>query len=683
MKKNNYTSFKNFLLYPWSIICFLIFHVALALSWLYFANFWDLGFNSLWGMFAFLPWFLAIFIPCLLFGTWNNENSKLNTLTLIPSAFVFLSCLFASSFPIWIVINYTGTADNLLIFVSYLATLFLCAIFISLASCCYLLFKNQILNLLTAVILGIAFAYISAPFFMPIIQGLLLPSSLFFFPATLIFLLFSSYLLNNNLLSFARKIIECSAAACILISMTVIFKPLDDSIFFDLTKLRVYSLSESSKTALKTLNSPVTIIFKKSPEFQEYNNALKKLLQRYVNESENKITLNEYPISNNEKSSLVIFDDTDKYKEIEILEGYGSIALENAITSAILELSQKSKKKIALISSLPIDGDPELNIPRWEIMKQIRERFDVSIIADDTQKIPDNIDVLLMVNPKNLSENIKKEIDNFTLNQGKLLLFLDPIPESEKAYPEAIKIGNINLNDWLDNLGVVFYNDKIVANPKNARKVLKDGNLIDYIIRLCITKLDFNNNDALMQNIEQLNITSAGYFDIIPKDNLVVTPLFSSGSDSGFFSLETVLENNNPITLKQKYIPDDKDYILALRVTGSPLSTYNKLLKSSNPVDILIFADTDILYDQFWILPNNGAFADNGDMILNALETLSDAPSLADLRAKQKQPLDVILIKKTNEKTILSIIALVPSPALLLILWIIYLWKRKLKNDKK
>ena len=204
--------------------------------------------------------------------------------------------------------------------------------------------------------------------------------------------------------------------------------------------------------------------------------------------------------------------------------------------------------------------------------------------------------------------------------------------------------------------------------------------------RICIVlgaNLDFNNNDALMQNIEQLNITSAGYFDIIPKDNLVVTPLFSSGSDSGIFSLETVLENNNPITLKQKYIPDDKDYILALRVTGSPLSTYNKLLKSSNPVDILIFADTDILYDQFWILPNNGAFADNGDMILNALETLSDAPSLADLRAKQKQPLDVILIKKTNEKTILSIIALVPSPALLLILWIIYLWKRKLKNDKK
>ncbi|MBR7158593.1 MAG: GldG family protein [Alphaproteobacteria bacterium] len=686
MTKSNLSSFKDFFLNPWALICFIAFYAALGLAWLYFGNFWALGFNSLWGMFAFLPWILAVFIPCLLLGMWaDNPTVKCSKRFLY--AFLFICFLFAASFPIWIAVNYTGPVDNSLIFASYAVSVMLSAIFIGIADCCSYLFKNQILNLILAIAIGIIFAYASGPYFMPLIQGLLLPSAMIYFPAALVLVLFISYL-RYSPIKAGRRTVEIISAAVIFLSLNIIVKPLDNYVFADLTKNGLYSLTASSKSAVQTLKAPITIMLKSSPEFAEYTNALRKLLQSYEKAANNNITIKEYPNVSGETISLAIMDDTDKHKEIQNLDGYGSAALENAITSAILEVAGNSKKTIGLISSLPIDGqhenfNPAKNIPRWEVMKQIRERFNVAVISPDEDKIPENIDVLLLINPKNFSESFKQSLDNFIMTKGKMLVFLDPLPEAEKAYPEAALPGAITAHDWFTNLGFKFHGDKIVANPENARKVLKDGKLIDYIVRLCIPKSDFNNNDALMKNLQQINITSSGYFEIIPKDNLVVTPLFTSGVDSGVFALSEILADNNPNTLAKKYTPDDNDYILALRVTGTPESMYKEGVKASNPVDIMLFADSDILYDQFWILPKEGAFADNGDMVLDALENLSGSPSLADLRTKQKQTLDLIMIKDPVTKRNISLLALIPLPGIVVLVWGIFLWQRRFRNDSK
>ncbi len=687
MKKLHSLCLKDFFLNPWALICFLAFYAAIGAAWLYLGNFWETGENSLFGMFAFMPWILAVFIPCLLMGLWPEIPDNETKCHHFLPAFLFISIALLASFPIWLAVNFTGSIDNPVILLSYLATIVLSSAFIGIAIFCAAISKNQILNLILAITLGIIFAYASGRYFMPLIQGVVLPSSVVYFVAAPAFIFFASYVRREQKKSF-KKAIEIICTATIFISFVVIANPIDNYYFFDLTKNNLYSLSKSSKQAVKKLKAPVTIELKAAPEFAVYTNALKKVLQSYVRAAEGNIKIKEYPAVGNEKISLFITDDTDRQKDIPLLEGYGNRALENVITSAILEVSANENKTIGIISSLPIDGreasfNPAQNIPRWEVMKQIRERFSVYPIALSADKIPEEVDVLMIVNPKKIPESLKKAIDAFILTKGRMLVFLDPLPEAEKAYPEAVQSGKMNADDWFTNLGFKFYHDRIVANPKNARKVLKDGKLTDYIIRLCIPRKDLNTNDELMKYIEQINITSSGYFDIFPKDNLVISPLFSSGTDSGIFSLAEVLEGNDPQTLADKYKPDGNDYILALRITGTPESIYQPGEKASQPVDILVFADSDILYDQFWILPKEGAFADNGDLVLNALENLSEAPSLAALRAKQKQPPDLIMIKDIVSRRNISLLALLPLPLAVLFGWGGFLLVRRYRHVRK
>ena len=59
--------------------------------------------------------------------------------------------------------------------------------------------------------------------------------------------------------------------------------------------------------------------------------------------------------------------------------------------------------------------------------------------------------------------------------------------------------------------------------------------------------------------------------------------------------------------------------------------------------NIIVVADSDILYDQFWTEAENNfgeisqtAFAGNGEFIINALDNLSGSESLISLRGRGK-----------------------------------------------
>ena len=65
-------------------------------------------------------------------------------------------------------------------------------------------------------------------------------------------------------------------------------------------------------------------------------------------------------------------------------------------------------------------------------MGQIREFFDIETLIDyrensaKLEKIPDNIDVLFVVQPLNLTDETIYAIDQYALGGGKIFMALDP-----------------------------------------------------------------------------------------------------------------------------------------------------------------------------------------------------------------------------------------------------------------
>ena len=88
------------------------------------------------------------------------------------------------------------------------------------------------------------------------------------------------------------------------------------------------------------------------------------------------------------------------------------------------------------MSGLPIMGEFNPMMMRmgqmsrsdpWIIVSELKKDFEVKEIQLQTEKIDDDVKVLIVIHPKSLSEKTQFAIDQFVLRGGKLLAFLDPL----------------------------------------------------------------------------------------------------------------------------------------------------------------------------------------------------------------------------------------------------------------
>ena len=108
--------------------------------------------------------------------------------------------------------------------------------------------------------------------------------------------------------------------------------------------------------------------------------------------------------------------------------------LEQDITQKIFELTHP-RKKLGIITTLPVfDTVINNNVvsQEWQIIKQLRELYQLKHIKT-AEEFPDDLDVLMIINPQNLYADLTDKIKRYSLRQGKVLLILDNAAEAPRC----------------------------------------------------------------------------------------------------------------------------------------------------------------------------------------------------------------------------------------------------------
>ncbi len=99
-------------------------------------------------------------------------------------------------------------------------------------------------------------------------------------------------------------------------------------------------------------------------------------------------------------------------------------------------------------------GDP------WPIYTQLEELFTVRSVTPDVDHIDKDVDVLMLVHPKQLPQKTLYAIDQFVMRGGRILLFIDPnsgadTSGQDPSNPMAGMMANhsSDLEPLLDDLG--------------------------------------------------------------------------------------------------------------------------------------------------------------------------------------------------------------------------------------
>ena len=486
----------------------------------------------------------------------------------------------------------------------------------------------------------------------------------------------------------------------------------------DLTQDNLYTLSPSTKSLINELDEQITFklyvssgLSQQVPHLGVYANRVRDLLAEYESISGGKIKLellDPIPFSNIEDRAvasglrgipavsggdnmyfgLVGTNTTDDIEKIPFIQIDREAFLEYDISRMLFALAKTKPTVVGILSTLPTDGTVKFTatgqqeaVPPYVIRDQIGSLFETRFLGKELDGVPEDINVLLIVHPKNTSEKTLFSIDQYLLAGGKAIIFVDPFAETEAMQGQMMRpsIEGSSLAKLFDTWGLKYDPAKVVVDRLSARKVLPEaGNrLIEYLPWLELRGPSLDRRSPITSSIEVVAVASAGHISTSKEAPIKISPLIVSSPGSNLISAKKVQGFRNPKKLLREFTPGDGQYTIAARVNGTVQSSFpegltetksdhagsgkkdtkpirlpNKALKkSSQPLDVIVVADADILADRFWVIKRDFAgqkvpvaTANNGDFVLNAIESLSGGSNLMALRGRgtASRPFEVL-----------------------------------------
>jgi gliding motility-associatede transport system auxiliary component len=496
-------------------------------------------------------------------------------------------------------------------------------------------------------------------------------------------------------------------AAVILLSVNLI-----SSIEFrnwqaDMTQEKLFTISDGTKEVLRGLDEPIKVrlYFSKqlgeaSPRYASYFERVKSLLENYRDISGGKLEVSYFDpepfsveedravaaglkkVAYNAEGDVAYFglnavNSTDNQQTIDFFYPDRETFLEYDVTKLIYTLADPKKKVVGVITGLPIDGetDPRSGrpTPPWLIMQQIRELFDVRMLDQDTKSIPQDVDVLMVVQPGDLTPQASYAIDQYMLGGGRALVLIDPVSEMTQLTTMGKKQEGLDqLVKLLKAWGVAVDRKQVAADIEHAQRVRygpSGETVTDYVAWLNLDGSNMVKSDVLSAGIETLNLASAGVLHPADGAKTTVTPIIETSEQGMIITPLDVGIRSDPVNLLRSYKPGGKPLILAVRVSGVADSAFpdgapasdakkgaadaapskdngaaepaNGPRRESGKVNAIVIADSDLMADRFWVQGQEilgqrvvVPTAQNAALILGALENLTGSDALIALRGR-------------------------------------------------
>lgn len=482
--------------------------------------------------------------------------------------------------------------------------------------------------------------------------------------------------------------------ALILIGLVILSETLLSGFRLDLTENRQYTLSQGSRNILGSMEEPVTLyLFFSSeasrdlPQIRRYAQWVGELLEEMADRSGGKLTLHRVdpePFSRDEDRAaefglqavplgstgeslyfgLAATNSLDDVQAMPFLQPAKEQFLEYDVAKMITSLSHPSRQKIGLLSRLNMQAgyDPARQAMReaWTIYSQLDQAFEIVPVAPGGDELPPDIDLLLLAHPGELSDALLYEIDQFVLGGGRLIAFLDPFSEAAQSSNPTDPMaatgagGPSDLGSLLDAWGVAFDTSRVVGDALYALQVGMGAGSppVRHLAILAVRGDGFDQQDIVSADLESVNFSSSGWLAAAEGAETTFSPLVRSSANAAPIDAARLRFLVNPDDLATGFQPTGDRYALAARVTGPASSAFDGppsgvedathlASATESGIQVLLFADTDLLADRFWVQKQNflgqtltSAFADNGNLVINAVDHLLGSPDLINIRTR-------------------------------------------------
>jgi ABC-type uncharacterized transport system involved in gliding motility auxiliary subunit len=487
-------------------------------------------------------------------------------------------------------------------------------------------------------------------------------------------------------------------AALFLILVAVNYLASTASLRADLTEGRLHTLSPGTKKVLRGLPAPVKVkLYISAGEampvpLRSFARRVTGLVEEFKAVAGPNLVVERYdPRPDSEEEDAAQLDGIEpqqlatgeqfylglsasrleRKQAIPVLAPARERLLEYDLIRAIARAGTTERPKIGLMSGLPVLGQQYNPYTRqsaepWVLANELRRDFDVQTVNLTASGIDPDLKVLLLIHPRDISEQAEYALDQFVLRGGKLIAFVDPYAYFDQQPTPMPGMPPMVTSSTLPRLfkawGVTMEH-KVIADVVFASG---EGQRFTPTV-LSLNRTAFARDDVVMAQIETLLYAFGGAFDVKPADGLAVTELVRSSPNNMLVDEAKATVAGEEAT--RSFVPGGRSLPLALRLSGRfrtafpggrPVDKSAKpaaaapaahLAESARENSVVLVADVDMLQDgaavdvqevfgRKIIVPSNGNLA----FAQGLVEQLAADESLLSLksRAASFRPLTVV-----------------------------------------
>jgi gliding motility-associatede transport system auxiliary component len=482
---------------------------------------------------------------------------------------------------------------------------------------------------------------------------------------------------------------------------------------FDVTAEKAHTLSPGTKKILSKLDSRITLRFyctqgdnAMPPVLRTYARRIEDLLAEYKQQAKGKLVIEKIdprPDSEAEDSARLNGIEgqatgpfgSDKIYigiAVSLLDAKFSLPflpperqrlLEYDISRAIAGVVT-ARPVVGIMSGLPVFGEAPDPLMRpgqhraedWAFIMELKRDFTLKNVPMNATKIDDDIKVLLVAHPVDISDAAQYAIDQFVLRGGKLLAFLDPHAYFDQKHDRSqnFVIGGDNaakssLDKLLKAWGLNMDVNLVAADTSFASRNLQTGDSMPTL--LLVTREGIDENDVATSQIDNLVFPFAGVFTGKPADGLKEDVLVKCSANSEL--VDSLIATAASEKILRDFKPANVQYPLAVHLSGKFMTAFpdgaphssaggasvpaSQLKESSDKGEVVFVSDSDMLNDKVCIRvqnvmgrPTPQAANGNLNFVQSLVERLAGDDDLISSRARASMSRPFTRVKEMEVK---------------------------------
>ena len=485
----------------------------------------------------------------------------------------------------------------------------------------------------------------------------------------------------NNFIIKKYFLISLVCTILIFLSFNFIINKINFNIGIDFTSTKTFTLSKGTKNVLANIEEPLKIEFiysrslsKNIPIIQNYANQIEGLINRYVGLAKGKIEfqiiepepysdeedyverfgVQGFPVDqegSNVYFGLIATNTTDDTEIIPFFDPSKAGSLEKQLTDIVYKLNRVEKPKIGILTQVETQS-PNPNIPlqgEYILFEQLGNYYEIEYLSP-TAEIFENIDLLVVYHPAEISDITEYAIEQFILRGGKTLIFVDPYFEKDDYTDKSSTLDNV-----LKTLNI-NYIDRVILDGAQATRLQTQQNISDNTSLQTLLKLNWpkvrtdfiNQQEDISNGLSLIRLISpGGLMKLEDESKTTYTSVLSSSELTMDLSIPEV---QDAIEIINNFNPTGIIYDFAVKVGGTALSNFenfenkysNHISQSQDDLNVIVFSDADFIRSPYWARVQKflgstviEESSDNGTIVSNIMDVMTGFDDFIDLRNKE------------------------------------------------